>query len=127
MRAPHELGGHSDGETPLPIPNREVKPVSADGTRGAIPRESRTPPISSRAPEGALFLCPFYAARISRQQGGFQAARSFSRHSGSSSRSRRTRSPTGGCETNSAASPSSADGFVVERRSVLRACPEPRG
>src|SRR3954452_23706713 len=58
MRAPHELGGHSDGETPLPIPNREVKPVSADGTRGAIPRESRTPPISSRAPEGALFLCP---------------------------------------------------------------------
>src|SRR3954453_6962253 len=47
-RASHKLGGHSDGETPLPIPNREVKPASADGTRGAIPRESRTPPISSR-------------------------------------------------------------------------------
>src|SRR3954447_20999184 len=57
MRAPHELGGHSDGETPLPIPNREVKPVSADGTRGAIPRESRTPPISSRARWGVFFLC----------------------------------------------------------------------
>jgi RimJ/RimL family protein N-acetyltransferase len=42
----HKLGGHSDGDTPLIIPNREVKPVSADGTRGAIPRESRTPPIS---------------------------------------------------------------------------------
>ncbi len=38
------LGGHSGGDTPLPIPNREVKPASADGTRGASPRESRTPP-----------------------------------------------------------------------------------
>ena len=28
-------GGNSDGDPPLPIPNREVKPVSADGT--AIP------------------------------------------------------------------------------------------
>ena len=25
-------GGNSDGDPPLPIPNREVKPVSADGT-----------------------------------------------------------------------------------------------
>ena len=25
-------GGYSDGAPPLPIPNREVKPVSADGT-----------------------------------------------------------------------------------------------
>ena len=28
-------GGNSDGDPPLPIPNREVKPVCADGT--AIP------------------------------------------------------------------------------------------
>ena len=41
------LGGHSGGDTPLPIPNREVKPASADGTRGASPRESRTPPSFS--------------------------------------------------------------------------------
>ena len=27
-----ELGGYSDGVPPLPIPNREVKPFSADGT-----------------------------------------------------------------------------------------------
>ena len=27
-----DLGGYSDGVPPLPIPNREVKPVSADGT-----------------------------------------------------------------------------------------------
>ena len=41
------------------------------------------------------------------------AARSFSRQSGSSSRSRRTRSPTGGCVTNSAASPTSRNGLMV--------------
>src|SRR3954453_18039409 len=55
-RASHKLGGHSDGETPLPIPNREVKPVSADGTRGAIPRESRTPPISLKGPDEGPFV-----------------------------------------------------------------------
>ena len=38
------FGGHSGGETPLPIPNREVKPASADGTRRATSRESRSPP-----------------------------------------------------------------------------------
>src|SRR5437773_1286360 len=37
-------GGHSGGGTPLPIPNRAVKPASADGTRRATSRESRTPP-----------------------------------------------------------------------------------
>ena len=74
---PHNLGGHSGGETPLPIPNREVKPDSADGTRGAIPRESRTPPISfDRA--SARGSSSF---RADRQR---QAARSFSRQSGSS-------------------------------------------
>ena len=26
------LGGYSNGVPPLPIPNREVKPISADGT-----------------------------------------------------------------------------------------------
>ena len=51
------LGGHSGGDTPLPIPNREVKPASADGTRGASPRESRTPPSLSavRKPASAGF------------------------------------------------------------------------
>ena len=27
-----DSGGHSDGAPPLPIPNRAVKPVHADGT-----------------------------------------------------------------------------------------------
>src|SRR4051795_3849551 len=40
------FGGHTGGETPLPISNREVKPARADGTRRATSRESRSPPIS---------------------------------------------------------------------------------
>ena len=41
-------GGFGEGETPLPIPNREVKPLSADGTWLARAWESRTPPVSSQ-------------------------------------------------------------------------------
>ena len=43
-------GGHSDRETPGPIPNPEVKPASADGTAPERWWESRTPPniLSSR-------------------------------------------------------------------------------
>ena len=37
-------GGYSGGETPVPIPNTEVKTASADGTWGEAPWESRTPP-----------------------------------------------------------------------------------
>src|SRR3954451_12285791 len=38
-------GGYGEGETPLPIPNRAVKPLSADGTWPARARESRSPPV----------------------------------------------------------------------------------
>src|SRR5207302_7884092 len=38
-------GGYGEGETPLPIPNREVKPLSADGTWLARAWESRSPPV----------------------------------------------------------------------------------
>jgi hypothetical protein len=38
-------GGLGEGETPLPIPNRAVKPLSADGTWLARAWESRTPPV----------------------------------------------------------------------------------
>ena len=41
-------GGDSGGDPPVPIPNTEVKPVSADGTWGEDPRESRTPPDTIR-------------------------------------------------------------------------------
>ena len=37
-------GGHSGGETPLPIPNRVVKSSCADGTAGVAQWESRTLP-----------------------------------------------------------------------------------
>ena len=37
-------GGHSERETPGPIPNPEVKPISADGTAPERLWESRTPP-----------------------------------------------------------------------------------
>src|SRR5687767_14118867 len=45
-----QLGGDSEGATPLPIPNRAVKPLSADGTWASRPGESRSPPFLIREP-----------------------------------------------------------------------------
>ena len=39
-------GGDNEGVTPVPIPNTEVKPFSADGTWLVTVRESRSPPDS---------------------------------------------------------------------------------
>src|SRR6201999_4316027 len=55
-------GGHSEGETPGPIPNPEVKPFCADGTARGTAWESRTPPgIFERgcSPKGSISLFPF--------------------------------------------------------------------
>jgi hypothetical protein len=53
------FGGYCEGETPLPIPNRAVKPLSADGTWDSRPWESRSPPFLPQSrPAGRLFLCP---------------------------------------------------------------------
>ena len=44
---PHEkrvLGDHGEGVPPVPIPNTEVKPFSADGTAWVTVWESRTLP-----------------------------------------------------------------------------------
>src|SRR5215213_8997781 len=51
-------GGYCVGETPLPIPNRAVKPHSADGTWIARAWESRSPPVSftSRPLGGSSWL-----------------------------------------------------------------------
>ncbi len=38
------FGGDGGGVTPVPIPNTEVKPTSADGTWVETPWESRSPP-----------------------------------------------------------------------------------
>src|SRR5436190_23097871 len=51
--------------------------------------------------------------RFERPFAFFYAARSFSRQSGSSSRSRRRRSASGGCVTNIWTRPSSANGLIV--------------
>ena len=38
------FGGNSERVTPVPIPNTEVKPLSADGTAWVTVWESRSPP-----------------------------------------------------------------------------------
>ena len=43
-RIPEQSGDDGGGDPPVPIPNTEVKPSSADGTWGAGPWESRTLP-----------------------------------------------------------------------------------
>src|SRR5215207_11605769 len=49
----------SERETPLPIPNRAVKPLSADGTWRATARESRSPPVFLQSrPVGRLSFLP---------------------------------------------------------------------
>ena len=42
-------GGDDEGVPPVPIPNTEVKPFSADGTWLETARESRSLPDSNRA------------------------------------------------------------------------------
>src|ERR1700733_1295780 len=73
LTIPQSCGGHSEGETPGPIPNPEVKPLSADGTAREASRESRTPPhISSKRADpygGRLFL--FYLSQGHRQLPGW--------------------------------------------------------
>src|SRR5256884_7107293 len=49
-RSPPVSGGYGEGETPLPIPNRAVKPLSADGTWLARAWESRSPPVLTSTP-----------------------------------------------------------------------------
>jgi hypothetical protein len=52
------LGDLSDGGTPGYISNPEVKAVSADGTWGATPWESRS------LPRGFFYLIPFILFRV---------------------------------------------------------------
>ena len=45
----NSLGGYGGGETPLTIPNREVKPTSADGTAKPGGRVGRRQPYNTKA------------------------------------------------------------------------------
>ena len=60
-------GGYGEGETPLPIPNRAVKPLSADGTWPARAWESRSPPVLTShtppVPHGAGGVCRYHVTR----------------------------------------------------------------
>ena len=67
------FGDHGDRVTPVPIPNTEVKPVSADGTWGEIPWESRTSPdflVKRRWANGPAPLAVFIAVRWWREDSG---------------------------------------------------------
>ena len=61
------LGGYGDGVPPLPIPNREVKPVHADGTASSGRVGSRPLLINVRKPPAEmarrlLFFPPLWLA-----------------------------------------------------------------
>ena len=52
-------GGYGGGETPVSIPNTEVKPSSADGTALVTEWESRTLPENTSWPVPILWGGPF--------------------------------------------------------------------
>src|SRR3984893_16541548 len=84
-------GGLGEGETPLPIPNRAVKPLSADGTWPARAWESRTPPVFLEAhgpPKGGP--ASFSGARRARRP-------AVAEFSPATSRSRPLRSSSADC------------------------------
>jgi hypothetical protein len=56
-------GGHRGGVTPVPIPNTEVKPSTADGTAGAGLWESRSLPGIYRSPTRRLDASGFFFCR----------------------------------------------------------------
>src|SRR6478609_6075054 len=91
-------GGHSERETPGPIPNPEVKPFSADGTATERLWESRTPPDIHSVVEATVrwpllisapFAVPTSGATVVAEQ------RRSQRPSGDGAR-RGTGRPTGG-------------------------------
>ena len=60
-------GGYGGGETPLPIPNRAVKPSSADGTARETVWESRSPPgVNEKAPWETTG--PFFCVIVPRKR-----------------------------------------------------------
>ncbi len=66
-------GDDGGGDTPLPIPNREVKPASADGTARETSWESRSSPIflSFRPVSRSAFQLILWAYRHHCEMSGF--------------------------------------------------------
>ena len=48
-----KVGGFREGETPGPIPNPAVKPLSADGTAARRGRVGRRRPLLPKSPSGS--------------------------------------------------------------------------
>ena len=67
-------GGNGEGEPPVPIPNTEVKPFSADGTWLETARESRTLPDPTKKNRfirvGSFFILSKFPERKQRRAGG---------------------------------------------------------
>ena len=63
-------GDNSERDPPVPIPNTEVKPLSADGTWLATARESRTSPGSreGKLEERELLQLPYRTDRGSERE-----------------------------------------------------------
>ena len=68
------FGGHSEKETPGPIPNPEVKLLSADGTAAGTLWETRTPPDFFQNPpnfvRGVLCFPGVLSCWVGRHGGG---------------------------------------------------------
>ena len=56
-------GGNSEREPPVPIPNTEVKPLSAEGTWLETARENRTLPDSKRLRRKSNLRNPFFVRK----------------------------------------------------------------
>ena len=54
-------GGNGEGVPPVPIPNTEVKPFSAESTWLDTAREDRSPPDSMSISNEMLFFCAVLA------------------------------------------------------------------
>ena len=63
-------GGHTEGATPVPIPNTEVKPLWADGTALETAWESRSPPGIMRALQATAGLSLFQDDSSGKVTGG---------------------------------------------------------
>ena len=65
-------GGNNDGDPPLSIPNREVKPISADGTAtipsGRVGSRQFVKSVVERVLSTALFCFMFYQAAASEPE-----------------------------------------------------------
>ena len=61
-------GGYGERVPPVPIPNTEVKPLSADGTWLATARESRTPPDPFSKEQDPFDPCSLHYSSVAQWQ-----------------------------------------------------------